>query len=173
MALPDGIGWPLRSNRIRRGIRNHTFGMVRRNADGSLRPHQGWDFAAVNGTPCFAIANGEVAALREIGDYGRQIILRFRFDRDGDGKADVLFALYAHLSRIDVVAGQKVAKHQQLGLTGSTGNAASMKPVDQHLHFELRSEAQPGRGLYGRYTPLEVFGHCPLHRAVIEQGVAS
>lgn len=164
------IDWPLDRNRIRRGLLNHTFGMVRRNADGSRRPHQGWDFEASEGTPCYAVADGTVEAVRNSGDYGRQIILRFRFDHDGDGQLDTLFAVYCHLSRVDVAAGQPVRLGQQIGLTGNTGNAVSMRGPDQHLHFEVRSVALPGRGLAGRYSPLAIFGTCPLSVAAKRRG---
>lgn len=36
--MDRAIDWPLDRNRIRRGLINHTFGMVRRNADGTERP---------------------------------------------------------------------------------------------------------------------------------------
>lgn len=160
--MNNAIAWPLRRNRIRRGMLNHTFGMVRRNVDGTRRAHQGWDFEAQDGTPCFAVAHGEIAHVRDGGDYGRQIVLRFRFDFDGDGDHDTLFAFYAHLSRIDVEPGQLVTRGQQIGLTGSSGNAAGMSGADKHLHFEVRSVALPGRGLAGRYSPMILFGHCPL-----------
>jgi murein DD-endopeptidase MepM/ murein hydrolase activator NlpD len=42
-------------------------------------------------------------------------------------------AMYAHLSEVDVRAGQVVAAGQQLGLIGMTGNATG-----PHLHFEVR-----------------------------------
>jgi murein DD-endopeptidase MepM/ murein hydrolase activator NlpD len=165
--LPEGrIGWPLDRNAIRRGMVNHTFGMVRRNRDGSRRPHQGWDFAAPVGTPCFAVTDGTVFGVRNAGAYGRQIVLRFFHDFDGDGSADTLFAFYAHLARVDVAQGDKVAKGEQLGLTGDSGNAAGMAAADQHLHFELRSRAWPGRGLDGRYSPLALFGQCPLREPI-------
>lgn len=160
------IGWPLDRNVIRRGMLNHTFGMVRRNADGSRRPHQGWDFEALVCTPCFAVADGTIEGVRNAGDYGRQIVLRFTHDYDDDGKPDTLYAFYAHLARVDVRAGDKVTKGQQLGLTGDSGNARGMAAADQHLHFELRSRAWPGRGLDGRYSPLAIFGHCPLRGPV-------
>lgn len=156
------IGWPLASNRIRRGSLNHTFGMVRRNSDGSRRPHQGWDFEAPAGYRCYAIADGTIEMVRNTGAYGKQVILRFEHDFDGDGDRDTLFAAYCHLSRIDVESGQPVKRGEQLGLTGNTGNAASMRGADQHLHFEIRTRPLPGRGLGGRYSPLAVFGHCPL-----------
>ncbi|MBD59020.1 MAG: hypothetical protein CL808_02705 [Citromicrobium sp.] len=160
------IGWPLASNRIRRGSRNHTFGMVRRNADGSRRPHQGWDFEAPAGYRCYAIADGTIERVRDVGAYGKQVILRFTHDFDDDGDPDTLFAAYCHLSRIDVVEGQRVARGEQLGLTGNTGNAAGMRDEDQHLHFEIRTVPLPGRGLSGRYSPLVVFGRCPLDQAI-------
>jgi murein DD-endopeptidase MepM/ murein hydrolase activator NlpD len=165
--MNPNIGWPLRYNKIRRGLVNHTFGMVRRNADGTRRPHQGWDFAAANGTPCFAVADGEIVGVWNNGAYGQQVILRFRYDFDDDGDADDLFVCYAHLSRVDVHEGQLVRKGQQLGLTGSSGNAKGMTPADQHLHFEVRTARQPGRGLQERFSPLAIFGRLPLKEAVI------
>jgi murein DD-endopeptidase MepM/ murein hydrolase activator NlpD len=157
------IGWPLDRNIIRRGKLNHTFGMVRRNRDGSRRPHQGWDFEAEEGTPCYAIADGYVKHVREVGAYGLQVILQFEHDFDDDGEPDTLFAFYAHLSRVDVKGGERVKLGQQIGLTGNSGNAKSMRGKDQHLHFELRTQPITGRGLGNRYTPKALFGMCPLH----------
>lgn len=164
--MQPNIVWPLAKNRIRRGLINHTFGMVRRNPDGSKRPHQGWDFEAKDGTPCFAIADGVIEHIRDGGDYGKQIVLRFIHDFDSDGHKDTLFAFYAHLSRFDVAQGDHVDKGQQIGLTGSTGNAKGMGPADQHLHFELRTIPLPPTGLAGRLSPMALFGECPLHEAV-------
>lgn len=158
----NGIDWPLARNIIRGNSPRHTFGMVRRNADGSGRPHQGWDFEAKVGTPCYAIADGTVALVRNVGAYGAQVALRFEHDFDGDGHVDTLFAFYAHLSRIDVVNGQHVCKGEQLGLTGDSGNARGMPVSQQHLHFEIRTKALAGRGLGNRYSPLAVFGVYPL-----------
>jgi murein DD-endopeptidase MepM/ murein hydrolase activator NlpD len=161
------IAWPLARNRIRRGMENHTFGMVRRNRDGTRRPHQGWDFHALDGTPCFAVADGVITGIKNAGDYGLQVTLRFKFDFDGDGKADSLFAFYAHLSRCDVKVGQSVSRGERIGLTGSSGNAKGMGPDDQHLHFELRGVPHPGLGLAGRYSPLAIFKVCPLKEEIV------
>lgn len=150
------IDWPLDSNRIRRGMVNHTFGMVRRNVNGTSRPHQGWDFFAAPGTPCFAVADGTVAAIRTVGDYGNTIVIAFTHE------GDTLYAAYSHLSRMDVKVGDKVKLGQLIGLSGNTGNATSMRGEDCHLHFELRTEPVPGRGLVGRISPLEIFGTVPL-----------
>lgn len=160
--MNPAICWPLLRNRIRRGLVNHTFGMVRRNADGSRRPHQGWDFEAAIGEACFAVADGQIVMVRNDGDYGRQIILRFAFDFDGDGDRDVLFAAYCHLSRVDVAVGDQVKRGQQIGLTGCSGNAAGMVGEDQHLHFEVRTAPVAGRGLANRFSPMALFGSCPM-----------
>lgn len=169
MASSD-IGWPLVTNIIRRGKLNHTFGMVRRMANGKKRAHQGWDFYSEPGYRCYSIADGEVAMVRNAGAYGQQVAVKFRHDFDGDGDEDVLYAFYAHLSRIDVVKGQRVVKGQQIGLTGNSGNARSMRGKDQHLHFEIRTAVMPGRGLGGRMSPFSVFKHLPLKEAYIEAG---
>ena len=164
--MNTSICWPLKKNRIRRGLGNHTFGMTRRNADGSRRPHQGWDFEARNGEDCFAIADGQIVMVRNQGAYGLQVILRFEHDFDGDGDRDVLFAAYCHLSRADVAVGDQVARGQRIGLTGSSGNARGMGEDDRHLHFEIRTTPIAGRGLTNRYSPLIIFGKCPLAKPV-------
>jgi peptidoglycan LD-endopeptidase LytH len=155
------IGWPLKSNYIRRGLVNHTFGMVRRNPDGTKRPHQGWDFYAAPSTPCFAVADGKVALIRTVGDYGNTIVIQFEHN------GDTLFAAYSHLSRIDKKVGDIVRVGEQIGLTGNTGNAVSMRGDDCHLHFELRNIAAPGRGISNRLSPMEIFRHCPLDAPMV------
>jgi peptidoglycan LD-endopeptidase LytH len=157
----DKIGWPLRSNQIRRGLVNHTFGMVRRNPDGTKRPHQGWDFYAAPGTPCFAVSDGKVALIRTVGDYGNTIVIQFTHN------GDTLYAAYSHLSRIDKKLGDTVKLGEQIGLTGNTGNAVSMRGEDCHLHFELRNIAAPGKGISNRLSPLEIFRKCPLDGPIV------
>ena len=44
-----------------------TFGMVRRNPDGSPRAHQGTDLAVDNGYRCYAVDDGIVTPLRPPG----------------------------------------------------------------------------------------------------------
>ncbi|WP_283149718.1 M23 family metallopeptidase [Silvimonas soli] len=147
--------WPLDSNIIRRGLNANTFGMVRHDANGP-RAHQGWDFFAPTGTPVYAVADGTVVFAGNRGDFGLLIVI----EHPGTG----IYSAYAHLSRIDRDRGRAVHLGDQIGLSGCSGNAAGMTGPDQHLHFEIRTQALPGLGLAGRISPLQVFGICPMCR---------
>lgn len=89
------------------------------------RFHAGVDFPAERGTSVTAAAGGRVAYadLRE-GGHGNLVVVRHRRG---------VRTFYAHLSRIDVVVGQRVSRGEQLGLVGSTGRSTG-----PHLHFETR-----------------------------------
>lgn len=167
--LPEDMVFPVKYAIIRRRSMNNTFGMVRRNRDGSARPHQGWDFYAPPNYRCYAIADGTVAAVRNHGaaGYGRHVLLEFSCDFDGDGKRDRLFAAYCHLNRVDVTVGQRVHKGDVIGLCGDTGNARGMVGTDAHLHFEIRTTLNTGRGLSGRISPLAVFRAIPLNDIMV------
>lgn len=67
-----------------------------------------------------------------------------------------VYFFYAHLSQIDVSKNDPVNVGDQLGKTGSTGNASKMTTISNgaHLHFEARSEALLGIGLDGRIDPI-------------------
>ena len=150
--------WPLDSNKIRRGMVNHTFGYVR-TRNGRPRPHQGWDFYAVPGTQCYAIADGTVQQIKNHGDYGKQVILKHKL------KGKTIYSHYAHLQSWSVETGQVIRMGEKIGKTGNTGNASTMRGQDQHLHFEIRTSADVGLGLTGRQTPKTVFGICPMKSA--------
>lgn len=156
--MKNGFNWPLGSNVIRRGSNNNTFGMVRSNADGSPRPHQGWDLYAPPGTPVHAVAGGKVVSATTRGDYGTQVEIR----HEGG-----LFSFYAHLSELNCVVGDEVKCGDKIGLSGNSGNASTMTGQDQHLHFEMRTVQSPGRGLEGRISPMTVFDVCPLKDPII------
>ena len=105
------------------GRRSGTFGL-RRIVNGKPRsPHSGLDFAAPEGTPIAATGPGQVV---DVGDYlflGRTVILDH-----GQG----MLSLYAHLSAIDVTAGQTVGLGQTIGKSGATGRITG-----PHLHFSV------------------------------------
>ncbi|MFH8890297.1 peptidoglycan DD-metalloendopeptidase family protein [Streptomyces sp. NPDC017949] len=87
--------------------------------------HTGVDFGCPTGTPVTAVGPGTVVVAGDQGAYGNCVILRME-----DGR----FTLYAHLSRVDVKAGQSVSGGLRLGLSGATGNVTG-----PHLHFETRT----------------------------------
>lgn len=156
--MPE-IAWPLQSNRIRRDMTNHTFGMVR---NGGSRPHQGWDLVAVPMTPCFAIADGEIVLTYFQRDYGKVLVLKFETSRQ------TLYAAYCHLALWVARQGDQVRKGDLVGYTGNSGNAVSMRGEDQHLHFEIRTAIRPGRGLADRIDPKELYGRVPIGWATFE-----
>ena len=89
------------------------------------RFHSGIDYPASAGSPVVAAASGRVTwAARLPGGWGRLVVLAH-----GGG----LRTLYAHLSRIDVVVGQRLAAGTRLGLVGASGRSNG-----PHLHFEAR-----------------------------------
>jgi murein DD-endopeptidase MepM/ murein hydrolase activator NlpD len=83
--------------------------------------HLGVDLASVAHAPVPAANGGIVAFTGNLGIYGRTILIDHGFS---------LFSMYSHLNRIDVKVGQRVAKGETLGRSGSTGLAGG-----DHLHF--------------------------------------
>jgi len=158
----NAVRWPLTSNVIRRHSESNTFGMVRKNNDGSPRAHQGWDFYATPGTPCYAISDGKVVFAGVSGAFGTLLVIKFQY------AGQDLYAAYAHLSQILVNANDSVSLGQKIALTGNSGNAGSMTGLDQHLHFEIRTMAMPGLGLAGRKSPLQIYHKCPLQAPVLD-----
>ena len=97
-------------------------------------PHRGTDFAAPNGTPIYAIADGIVSAAATMYSYGNCVQISHGTADDGN-KYD---SLYAHMSSIAVSQGSAVTKGQVIGYVGNTGNVYSTGGGGYHLHLELR-----------------------------------
>ena len=155
-----GITWPLAMNVIRKHKVSNTFGMVRHYANGSLKPHQGWDFAASVGTAAYAIADGKIVFVANSGAYGKQICMSFKT------QGQVRYAFYAHMQHSYVTVGKEVKMNDRIGTTGKSGNASNLLTDEDHLHFEIRTQANCGLGLAGRVSPLSLFGICPLNAAI-------
>ncbi len=85
--------------------------------------HLGFDLASTSRAPVLAGNRGKVVFADELGIYGNCVIIDH-----GLG----LQSLYAHLSSMDVKAGQEVEKEQVLGRSGITGLAGG-----DHLHFTM------------------------------------
>ncbi|MEU7075048.1 M23 family metallopeptidase [Streptomyces narbonensis] len=97
--------------------------------------HSGQDFAVPVGTPVKAAGMGTVVKAGPNGGgdgpaYGNAIVVKH---------ANGTYSQYAHLSKIKVNVGQKVAAGQQIALSGNTGNSSG-----PHLHFEIRTTPNYG-----------------------------
>jgi murein DD-endopeptidase MepM/ murein hydrolase activator NlpD len=103
----------------------HTiFGMRLHPIYHEWKNHNGLDLVAPYGTPVYASGNGYVSNASMMGTYGNVIFLNHGFGFE---------TRYAHLSKFNVVAGQRVKRGELIGFVGSTG--ASEAP---HLHYEIR-----------------------------------
>ena len=125
------------------------FGYRKHPILGYMKLHAGIDMAAPIGTPVRAAGSGVVRSAGWGGGYGNLI----QIDH-GNG----LISRYAHLSEIDVVAGQPIAAGIVIGKMGTTGASTG-----SHLHFETRIDNAPqnpacfmiaGDHLTGRHTML-------------------
>jgi murein DD-endopeptidase MepM/ murein hydrolase activator NlpD len=105
------------------GGRSNPFG------GGSFEFHTGQDIATLWGTPVSAAATGKVTFAGWQNGYGQIVII----DHGGG-----LTTRYGHLSHVDVVEGQKVARGEMLGRVGSTGRSTG-----PHLHYEVRINDEP------------------------------
>lgn len=86
--------------------------------------HSGTDYAASQGTPVYAIANGTVVLTHEdMFLSGKTILINHGYG---------IFTSYSHLSEINVREGQKVTQGDFVGKIGATGRATG-----PHLHFTL------------------------------------
>jgi murein DD-endopeptidase MepM/ murein hydrolase activator NlpD len=86
--------------------------------------HYGMDFVASTGTKVYATGDGEVLSTETLksGD-GKNIIINHGFGYK---------TRYCHLSRFNVIPGQKVKRGQVIGFVGSTGTSTA-----PHLHYEV------------------------------------
>ncbi|MCX2182349.1 M23 family metallopeptidase [Streptomyces sp. SKN60] len=100
--------------------------------------HSGQDFAVPTGTSVKAAGAGTVVKAGPNGGgdgpaYGNAIVVKH---------ANGTYSQYAHLSKIKVHIGQKVAAGQQIALSGNTGNSSG-----PHLHFEIRTTPNYGSAI--------------------------
>jgi murein DD-endopeptidase MepM/ murein hydrolase activator NlpD len=91
--------------------------------------HLGFDLAVTANVPIVSAQRGTVVFADYLGIYGNCVIVDH-----GLG----VQSLYAHLSSMDVKAGQQVDKGTQLGRSGMTGLAGG-----DHLHFTTLVNGQP------------------------------
>ncbi len=110
---------PLEFSRISSG-----FGMRLHPIQHKWRSHKGTDYAAPIGTRVRAVADAVVEFAGVKGGYGNVVILRH------NGQYSTV---YAHLSRLAVRRGARVAQGDTIGYVGQSGWATG-----PHLHYEFR-----------------------------------
>lgn len=105
------------------------FGSRKDPFHGETAFHNGLDIAADKGAPIYAAASGVVQSAGWGGDFGNLVVIAHEFG---------LTTRYAHMSRIDVKAGDRVERGQVVGYIGATGRASG-----PHLHYEVWANGQP------------------------------
>lgn len=125
--LPEGT-WVLTS----------PFGMRTHPITGEQKLHTGTDFAAPDGTPILAAADGLVTVAEFSGGYGGLIVIEHTIDGHKVATA------YAHMWQhgIHVHAGNHVTAGQHIGDVGSSGMSTGA-----HLHFEVRPGGTNGEAI--------------------------
>lgn len=123
----DGDGKSMRAAFLRAPLAfrriSSVFGLRRHPILGTVRRHQGMDYAAARGTPVRALGNGRVIFAGWRGGYGKTIEIRH---------ANGFVTRYGHLDAINVRTGASVSISQTIGKVGSTGLSTA-----PHLHFEV------------------------------------
>ena len=107
--------------------------------------HEGMDFSAKTGTPVYATGDGIIErADNNASGYGNHIVIRHGFGYE---------TLYAHLSKYNAKAGQKVNRGDIIGYVGSTGRSEA-----PHLHYEVHKDGKvvnPLNFYYGNISAVE------------------
>ncbi len=118
------ILWPVKSGRITSKFGNRNHPILK-----SVKFHRGVDIAVSLGTPVYAGIRGIVTFAGKRGNYGNLVEIE---------GSDGIKVRYAHLSKIDVVAGQRVSDGEKVAETGNTGMSTG-----PHLHYEIIVDDSP------------------------------
>ncbi|ANG65141.1 peptidase M23 [Marinobacterium aestuarii] len=115
--IPNGV--PLQGTRMsdRFGMRTHPVTRKR-------SMHNGVDFAATRGTKVYATADGVVEFSGRQSGFGKLVIMQHSFG---------FKTYFAHLDKLNVEAGDLVAKGQLIAHSGNSGRSTG-----PHLHYEVR-----------------------------------
>jgi murein DD-endopeptidase MepM/ murein hydrolase activator NlpD len=107
----------------------------------TVKMHLGLDFAAPQGTPIYATADGVIkTAGLSSGGYGNHVVINHGYGYE---------TLYGHMVRIKARNGQRVKRGEVIGYVGSTG-----KSTGPHCHYEVHKNGQKLDPVYFFYNDL-------------------
>jgi murein DD-endopeptidase MepM/ murein hydrolase activator NlpD len=107
----------------------------------TMKMHAGLDFAAPQGTPIYATADGTVSTSGNTGNgYGNHVIINHGYGYE---------TLYGHMVRVKARNGQAVKRGEVIGWVGSTG-----KSTGPHCHYEVHKYGNKIDPIYFFYNDL-------------------
>lgn len=107
----------------------------------TIKMHAGLDFAAPQGTPIYATANGRIETSGyHSGGYGNHVVIDHGYGYE---------TLYGHMVRVKARRGQQVKRGEIIGYVGTTG-----KSTGPHCHYEVRKNNNKIDPIYFFYNDL-------------------
>lgn len=107
----------------------------------TVKMHAGLDFAAPQGTPIYATADGTVKIAGNQGNgYGNHVVINHGYGYQ---------TLYGHMVRVKARPGQVVKRGEVIGWVGSTG-----KSTGPHCHYEVHKNDRRIDPVYFFYNDL-------------------
>ena len=107
----------------------------------TVKFHYGLDFAAPQGTPIYATADGTVTTAGSTGNgYGNHVVINNGYGYE---------TLFGHMVRVKVSAGQTIKRGEVIGWVGSTG-----KSTGPHCHYEVHKNGEKIDPIYFFYNDL-------------------
>ncbi|MDZ4810480.1 MAG: M23 family metallopeptidase [Bacteroidota bacterium] len=107
----------------------------------TVKFHYGLDFAAPQGTPIYATADGTITTAGSTGNgYGNHVIINHGYGYE---------TLYGHMVRVKVRNGEAIKRGEVIGWVGSTG-----KSTGPHCHYEVHKYSNKIDPIYFFYNDL-------------------
>jgi murein DD-endopeptidase MepM/ murein hydrolase activator NlpD len=107
----------------------------------TIKMHAGLDFAAPQGTPIYATANGRIKlAGYHSGGYGNHVVIDHGYGYE---------TLYGHMVKVKARRGQTVTRGEIIGYVGTTG-----KSTGPHCHYEVHKNGNKIDPIYFFYNDL-------------------
>lgn len=107
----------------------------------TVKMHAGLDFAAPQGTPIYATADGTVTTAGNTNNgYGNHVVINHGYGYE---------TLYGHMVKVKARPGEAVKRGEVIGWVGSTG-----KSTGPHCHYEVHKNGQKINPVYFFYNDL-------------------